>query len=136
MAFNQLSRFFEALPDFDLALNDRPDDPYILNHRGLTYVGIGDHISAATDFQAALDLDPGYTEARLNLLEALKASGQTDLIGAVEAGEAVIDGQAQYDLGNYEEALAYFSQALDLDQNNGDALFERGLAFISLSRFA
>ncbi|MBT4710069.1 MAG: tetratricopeptide repeat protein [Alphaproteobacteria bacterium] len=136
VALNVLSRFLEALPDFDLALADRPDDPYILNQRGLAYVGIGDHVSAANDFQAALDLDPGYLEVRLNLLEALKASGQSDRIGAVEAGEAVIDGQTQYGLGNYEKALAYFSQALDLDQNNGDALFERGRAFISLGRFA
>jgi len=135
VALNQLGRFSEAIPDFDLALADRPDDPYILNQRGLAHVGIGDHTAAADDFQAAIDLDAGYLEVRRNLLKALKASGQTDRIGAIEAGEAVVDGQTQFGLGNYEKALAYYSQALDLDQDNGYALFERGRAFISLGRF-
>lgn len=135
VALNKLGRFSEAIPDFDLALADRPDDPFILNQRGLALVGVGDNVNAADDFQAALDLDAGFLEVRLNLLEALRASGQMDRIDAVEAGEAVVDGQTQYGLGNYEKALAYFSQALDLDHNNEDALFERGRAFISLGRF-
>jgi tetratricopeptide (TPR) repeat protein len=135
VALNKLGRFSEAIPDFDLALADRPDDPFILNQRGLAHVGVGDHVSATDDFQAALDLDAEFLEVRLNLLEALKASGQADRIGAIEAGQAVVDGETQFRLGNYEKALAYFAQALDLDQNNGDALFARGRSFISLGRF-
>ena len=73
--------------------------------------------------------------ARKNLLAALRASGQADRIAAVEAGEAVADGQTEYGLANFEQALAYFSQALDLDPGNTGALFERGRTFISLGRF-
>ncbi len=135
VALNQLGRFAEAIPDFDVALADRPDDPFILNERGLALVGIGNHASAATDFEAAIDLDPGFLVARENLLAALRASGQADRIAAVEAGEAVADGQTEYGLANFEQALAYFSQALDLDPGNTGALFERGRTFISLGRF-
>ena len=130
VALNQLGRFAEAIPDFDVALADRPDDQFILNERGLALVGIGNHASAATDFEAAIDLDPGFLVARENLLAALRASGQADRIAAVEAGEAVADGQTEYGLANFEQALAYFSQALDLDPGNTGALFERGRTFI------
>jgi tetratricopeptide (TPR) repeat protein len=135
VALNQLGRFAEAIPDFDVALSDRPEDPFILNERGLAYVGIGNHASAATDFEAAIDLDPGFLVARENLLTALRASGQRDRIAAVEAGEAVADGKTQYGLANFEKAMAYFSQALDLDPGNAGALFERGRTFISLGLF-
>ena len=135
VALNQLGRFAEAIPDFDVALADRPDDPFILNERGLAHVGIGNHASAANDFEAAIDLDPGFLVARENLLAALRASGQTDRIAAVAAGEAVAEGRTQYGLANFEEAMAFFSQALDMGPGNTDALFERGRTFISLGRF-
>ena len=44
-------------------------------------------------------------------------------------------GDKRQRLANFEQALAYFSQALDLDPGNNGALFERGRTFISLGRF-
>lgn len=135
VALNKLGRFAEAISDFDMGLADRPRDPFTLNERGLAYVGLGQHARAAEDFEAALEFEPGFMDARGNLVAALMAAGQTDRLASIEAGELVVLGRTQLNQSEYELALETLTRALGLDPHHADALFDRGRVFMRLGRY-
>ena len=65
-AFMQQQRYDEALERFAEALKENPGNATVYNMMGLCYLSKGDLATALTNFDIALDLIPGFTDARNN----------------------------------------------------------------------
>ena len=66
-AYRQSFRWQEALSDFQEIKKHRPQDPRPLNKIGVCLIRLDQHESAAEHFEKALELDPGYTIAKINI---------------------------------------------------------------------
>ncbi|GIW21070.1 MAG: hypothetical protein KatS3mg068_0077 [Candidatus Sericytochromatia bacterium] len=60
-------KYKEAIPYLEKALEEKPDSVSIRNKLGLTYMLIGDFISASIEFKEILFNDPENVEAKINL---------------------------------------------------------------------
>lgn len=105
-----LRRYEEALADWNRALELKPDDPEILNNRGVTYDDLRRYDKALADYNRALEVRPDYAEALNNR------------------------GITYDDLGRYDEALADYNRALELKPDYPEALNNRGLTHLRLGR--
>lgn len=73
-----LERFDQALPHLDRAIEACDEVKEYFNMRGVARFKMGDYALAATDFEAALDLDAGSAMDMANLGLCRKFQGQTD----------------------------------------------------------
>ncbi|OSM03937.1 M48 family metalloprotease [Magnetofaba australis] len=78
LALLYAGRLLEALEEFNGLLKEAPDDLYILRHRGLTYLEMGDAKRARRDLRRALAQRPDHPDLRLRLAQALKADGEPE----------------------------------------------------------
>lgn len=108
------------------------DEAVQRNNLGASLLQQGKMDEAIAEFQKAVDLDPKYAAAHLNLAYAYDRQGQLDM--ALAQYQKVIDLQPEnlfahnnlgvlYDKqGRYEEAIAAFEQVLQIDPSNATAL--------------
>jgi tetratricopeptide (TPR) repeat protein len=88
-AIRDQNRFEEAVEVLKPAIMAKPDDPLLWNTLGTVIAEQSDPAGAATFFNEALRLDPGFIKARYNRGNALLAVGELD--------EALVDCQAALD---------------------------------------
>src|SRR6185369_16795632 len=91
LALSGLSRFREAMPDFDMSLRLQPQNPRAYLWRGEARLLLGDREGAVQDYTASLDLDPNlaaawYARARIyeklgRHAEALRDAIQAQALG-------------------------------------------------------
>jgi Flp pilus assembly protein TadD/predicted Zn-dependent protease with MMP-like domain len=116
----------EAQVAYGLALALDPDDPETLR--------------AVADFYINGKGERGRDALRLGLELAQRGSrramARRRKNPPLAADLAVLEAQAQNDLGRSDEALARIDAALRIAPGRGDALHERGVALFDLSRFA
>jgi Flp pilus assembly protein TadD/predicted Zn-dependent protease with MMP-like domain len=116
----------EAQLAYGLALSLDPDDPETLRAVADFYInGKGERSRDAL----RLGLELAQRGSRRALARRRKNP-------PLAADLAVLEAQAQNDLGRSDEALARIDAALRLAPGRGDALHERGVALFDLSRFA
>jgi len=60
-------QYREAVRRFSKSLRLYPADVWVLNNRGLAYVKMKKRDKARRDFEAALEIEPGFEQARRNL---------------------------------------------------------------------
>lgn len=72
-ALNKLGRRHEVQNSLNDTLAADPNNPYTHNNIGWTHLEAGDHEQAKQHFAEALRLQPNLDEARIGLLESLKA---------------------------------------------------------------
>jgi Flp pilus assembly protein TadD len=75
----------KALETFSWILKTHPAHPGILNNMGVVLAGQGEITEAIKQYRQALELDPHYTKAKLNL-ERAEGENQPDLILQGHAG--------------------------------------------------
>jgi superkiller protein 3 len=110
------------------------------------YFEIGNHyydqimpVEARTNYERALQLDPDFNKARVNLAMLLVESDEVDS-AKVLLEEAIRrepkDAKAYNNLGmvyyselEVEKAVRYFEHALEIDPMNAEAHYNMGLAF-------
>jgi tetratricopeptide (TPR) repeat protein len=118
----------------------RPDKARLAYYkRGEINFLLGQLQQALADFQAAIAIDPNYTDAHLSLGNTffkLKSYEQ-----AIASYSRVLEltpdrdiaafrrGRSHYILKEYPEALRDFSYAIDLQPSNVDAYYYRGLTY-------
>jgi len=116
-----------------------PDDPNL-------YFEIGNHyydqimpVEARTNYERALEVDPDFNRARVNLAMLLVESDEVDSAKAL-LKEAIRrepkDAKAYNNLGmvhyselEVEKAVRYFKRALMIEPSNAEAHYNLGLAF-------
>lgn len=142
----------EALDHATQALRIHPTYKNALLLRGNAHVLLEQYEAAIADYDAALELDPGYRDAQINQAIALRQLGryygeqQGDLANAkiyLERAYALqpqdfetlrLLGVLNGNLGQISVAINYFTQALALDPNNADLCWTLGLAHTQIGQ--
>jgi tetratricopeptide (TPR) repeat protein len=138
--FAMQDKWEEAVAVFDEMLKETPDDPDALRGRGDAYLGLGREEDAIVDYERSLELDPENSGVLNNLSWLLSTSikdevrdGDRALKLAVKACEVTEYGEAHIlstlaaahaELGNFEEARTWSAKAVELAEENADALRE------------
>ncbi|MEW6348890.1 MAG: tetratricopeptide repeat protein [Thermodesulfobacteriota bacterium] len=121
-ALSMFQRALELAPRFDTAWYNA----------GKAYLHMGDRVRAREMYRKALELNPGHESARFMLAELLKDEGKLaeardflkDSVTRVPDSAVLRSqlGMMWYRLGNVQEALAHFNEALTLDSRWVEAL--------------
>ena len=67
----------QAYQSFKKASKMHPENPKLKNDLGVAAASSGAYLTAVGHFEEALDLDPGYRDASVNLEEAMTIPAQT-----------------------------------------------------------
>jgi tetratricopeptide (TPR) repeat protein len=86
----------EALAQYDAALEQEPDAPYLLRARARTLMQLGRNEEALREYNRAIDLLPYF--------------------GGAYANRGILQDR----MGNYEQAIADYEKALSLDEELGE----------------
>lgn len=78
VAHQSLAHLHDARATWDRVIELMPDNPDAYFHRGEVLLDLEDFAAAADDFRNALRLDPGATDAALNLALALSRLGRLE----------------------------------------------------------
>jgi tetratricopeptide (TPR) repeat protein len=143
-AFYTTERFHDALEAYNAALALQPDDPTILNNRGVTLDELKRYEEALADYNRALELRPDHPDVlnnrgiallRLNRHDEALADYNRSLQLRPDHPDTLNNrGVTLEHLGRYEEALADYNRALELRPDDPDTLNNRGFALAKRGR--
>ncbi len=129
-----------AAQDLDTLLINNPDNPQVLDDRGVLYQMQGDFYTAADFHLRAAEKSPASDTILFNLATALNHLGQKQQAGALYHDVLQINprhtralvnlGILADEVGRYEEAVNYLARAVNL----GDTSFEACMALGNVSR--
>ena len=135
----QAGKYEGAIADFDRVINIRPKytDAYI--NRADAKSGLGLYEEAVADFDQALQLQPDDASAYISRGNArarpwsIRGGHPLTLIRPFnckpdDASAYISRGNAKLELGQYQEAIADFDQALQLQPDDASAYISRGNA--------
>ncbi|MCB2088528.1 MAG: sulfotransferase [Sphingomonadaceae bacterium] len=135
----QLERFDEAIPAYEMIIARAPNDFECWNNLGNARSGAGDFAGAVEALQRAVALDPGAAPARLNLGAALLSDErEADAIAMFEgiAQDFPDDTQALNQLyfhykqqGLQEEAMEVLQRAVSRDPDSADLQIKLGAEY-------
>jgi tetratricopeptide (TPR) repeat protein len=145
IAYRLKGEFDKAIAEFTKMLRLSPKNVLAYTNRGLSYLGKKDYDRAIADFTEALWIDPKCTEAynrrveagRLKADEAKQHEERRDRELAVReerqrrqerATAHFTRAQMHFDNGNFEKAVADFTEALKHDPKDDFTYYNRGLA--------
>lgn len=125
-----LGEYQDAIADFNQVLEVDPYHAKAFLNRGYSRLQLDDNWSAIEDFDQALRLDP--TTARDYLKQIADTLNQKPE-GIHDANEQLIkglliQGNLRSETGDYQEAIAVYTQILNLDPNNTEAHNRRSTA--------
>ena len=114
-----IEKYENAFADYNNTINLRPDDAAAYHHRGFVKFTLGQYKEAIIDYDKAIQLKPSEHEPHSNegntisfLLEGTKFD---------EAEVYINRGVAKSQLGEYEEALADYDEAIRLKPDYAEA---------------
>ena len=110
-AYYYAEQYQDAKDIYDRILNLNPNDPTLLNDRGVTYVKMGKHKEALADFNRSLELSPDDSNTLSNR------------------------GRTYDELGKYEEALTDYNRSLELRPDHPDTLNNRGITYRKIGKY-
>ncbi len=108
-----------------------PNSSILYIHRGDIYNDLGEHDKAVEDYKEAIRIDPEYTHYCGNILCYNVA---IDTISPKTADEFSGRGFAYYSLGEYEKAIADYTEAILRDPKYAKAYKGRGDVYAKLGK--
>ncbi|WP_026951728.1 tetratricopeptide repeat protein [Algoriphagus mannitolivorans] len=135
-------QFEEAVQTYTNNLKNNPTDVIMLYNRGRAYQEMGDYAKAQADFESALAQDPNNFQVLLSLSNvqiqqknygsALLYASKAEEIPGAPAMASFLKGRALHHMGMTGEALNAYGNAIKLDDEFGQAYFNRGMLKIAL----
>lgn len=135
--------YTKALREFLKAESYSSENPYIQDDLGIAYLAKKDVDLAIVHFKKALEIKPDYSPARNNLgsayleqenwdaaIASFKAV-QGDLLYGTPHYPLTNLGFVYYKLGDYDKAIGYYEEALDLKDDFPKALQGLGLVYMA-----
>ncbi len=137
--------YAQAIENCSFAIALNPRSSAALNNRGLSKRRMGDEQGAMDDYTAALEIDPGYHEARANranlfyLMRNFPSAARDAAWLVTNAPQSlggwVVQAKTANELENYQLGLQASDGALALEPEYRDAMYERAYALNGLDRF-
>jgi tetratricopeptide (TPR) repeat protein len=125
-----------AIADYSEAIRLNANDVLALNGRGNAYLRNGEHNRAIADWNSLLRINPNFTEARQSIERAQQLQQQEQERQQMEQhqrAEALVDqGRRNFDIRDYNRALADFTEAIRLNPNLSTAYFQRARTYREL----
>lgn len=133
----------DAVLQFDLALEAKPDEPDVHNNRGNALKELKRLDAAVASYRKAIALRPRFAEAHINLANALLALERFD--EALDNYDRAIElkpypsaifsrAVALLKLGRLDEALTGCDRTIALEPNHAEAHNVRGNVLVALNR--
>ena len=128
LAYLRLHDFEKAVADFSQAMKLDQREPAFYANRADTYNNMGEWAKAQADYDQAIRLEPLISSIYTNRAEAYgrgeEAKALADLDQAIWLAPArarcyQARGQTYFEMGDFDKALADFSEALRLEPNSG-----------------
>ena len=144
VALVEKGRLSEAVPEFQRAIEIRPDNAEALNNFGNALLKLGRPDDAIPYLRKALEIVPRFAKARDNLGNALVQKGRIDeaviqFQGALDIEPGNVDaldslGNASLMRGRLGEAVSYYERALQSEPGNVQAHNNLGHIFLQTGR--
>lgn len=158
IALANIQQYKKALEDFNYVLAHYPDHADAYFNRGIVYENLGLYANAIQDYTETIRLRPGFIQAyhyrgiaRFRMLDLdgalqdynraleLGRNLQIDLSAAKALG---LNSSALYfnrgavfqKKGDYESAIADYTETIRIDPSSAKAYYNRGIAKLSLSQ--
>jgi len=140
-------RYAEARTEFEKLLQELPDQAVTIHQRiGLTYIQEKDYAKALEHLEIVLQSQPGNQQIRAIAAQAALEGGMLDrgreLLGGLD-DSAVDNPDVFFNMGvNYlnagatEDAITWFTKAVDKDPAYVDGYYRRALAYLQLGKNA
>lgn len=135
----------EALESFTGVLKAIGNDRLVYESRGLVYQEMKNHEYAIQDFDAAIELEPGYPEIYyykgLSRIEEKRLSDAIDNfnkaleLGSNNPGIFSGIGQSYRLLKNFAKALLYLNKALEKSPGNEEFLVQRSNIYVDIGKY-
>ena len=136
-----------ALREFLKADRIYPEDPYLQNDLGLAYMAKGNLDLSIKHFKNALELNPDYSPARNNLgsvytekedwdaaIECFKIVKEDLLYGTPQYPMTNL-GFVYYKLGDYNQAVKHYAEALEMAPNFPMAYHGIGRVYMAMGQY-
>jgi tetratricopeptide (TPR) repeat protein len=140
------TRYREALRCLDRWVELAPDHPRPLDWRGWVFNQLDQRAQAASDYERALELEPGRSAVRLRLAEIMVASSRhaeavphlERLCQELPTNPDVLTALASCRIieSRPDEARALLDQVLESHADNADAMAQRGKVEMEAGNFA
>jgi tetratricopeptide (TPR) repeat protein len=141
----RLKQYEDAINDYNSVLKFESKETSIYYYRGLTYLEQGKYLNALTDFSEAIkkgfttDKNIYYNRAVANyyLDELDNAIADLDIYLKTNQETHIFDlrGSIYYRQKKYEQAIADFTAAINLEPNDASSYHNRANSYRSLSRY-
>ncbi|WP_016949829.1 tetratricopeptide repeat protein [Anabaena sp. PCC 7108] len=140
LAYYQLSKYQAAIADYTQAIRINPDIATNYKNRGDARSQIGDNQGAIEDYTQAIKINPHYaTNYKNGGIDRYILDNQQKLIHTKIAPDDAIAyknrGDTRSDLGDFEGAIADYTQAIQINSHDVDAYYNRGNANSDLGNY-
>ncbi len=138
-----IGEYKKAIEDFTKAIEINPNMTFAYYYRGKIYESLGEYEKALEDYTSIIDINPNFRNIFLIRGKLLFKIGKyeeaiEDLKKASSAnkkenkGIIKMLGIAHLNIGDYREAIKYFTEILKMDPENAEAYYNRGTAYVEL----
>jgi tetratricopeptide (TPR) repeat protein len=124
-----------AVADYSKAIELQPDDALTYYDRGLAYMVFDDLKQAIRDFEKYLELAPDAPDREevKNQIEELKSKSSNP--SNTPTVDYLQQGITNFEAGNYEQAIADYTKAIELNPEKAEAYLDRGYAYEQLGDY-
>ena len=147
VASESQGEYEKAIVDYTKVIELDPEKFFGYYNRGLAYDALGEYESAIADYTKVLELAPDNAIAYNKREGAIKSQNEKEKALAIEKYNNINDfapvdvndyyyrGNFYEALGEYENAIADYTKAIELDLENASAYSNRGNAYKNLGKY-
>jgi len=138
LSYNGIKKYQKSLDILEAGLKRDSNDIFLLNNLGLTYYKLGNDDQAVENFNKALQINPRFLDAYINLAEVKKNQSKND--EAIEILKKCLNSNPNnfvlnfalannyQSIGNFNEAKRFYEECLKIEPQN--SMVDKSLSMI------